>query len=109
MTVDVELEGRIAELVAARRPMLEQLVRERVHAELVALVDRELDAALERLAASNGATVSHARRSDPCARCGERPRLAGRTVCGPCRTARARERRATASTAAAADDGPRRG
>jgi hypothetical protein len=38
--------------------VLEQLVRERVHAELVALVDRELDRALERLASRNGARVA---------------------------------------------------
>jgi len=32
VTVDVDVEARIAEVVAARGPMLEQLVRERVHA-----------------------------------------------------------------------------
>jgi hypothetical protein len=51
VSVDVGLEARVAEAVAARRPILEQLVREAVDAELV---DRELNAALERLAARNG-------------------------------------------------------
>ena len=46
VTVDVEFEAKIAEAVAARRPMIADLVRQAVDRELVALVDVELDAAL---------------------------------------------------------------
>jgi hypothetical protein len=56
VVVDVELEQRIAELVAARRPVLERLVAEAVGRELVTLVEAELDRAVERLASRNGAS-----------------------------------------------------
>jgi hypothetical protein len=42
-TIDAMLEARIAELVEARRPVIEQLVRQAVDRELVALVDVELE------------------------------------------------------------------
>jgi len=55
------LDARVAELVAARRPVLEQLVAAAVDAELVRLVDVELERALDRLAATstNGATATN--------------------------------------------------
>jgi hypothetical protein len=52
VTVDVDGEARIAERVAARGPR-DQLVRQAVRAALVALIDRELEAALERLGSSD--------------------------------------------------------
>ena len=89
----VDVEARIAEFVEAHRD------------ELVALVDAELDRALdrlvvERLAERNGARVTElesdaegtvrAPEATPlCASCGERPTVAGRR----------RERRALASAA----------
>jgi hypothetical protein len=123
-SVVVDVEARVVELVEARRPELEQLVRQAVDAELERLVDVELDRALERLASSsNGATPmrstseprtliepneSEARtRSEPCASCGERPAVPGRTICNRCRGRRRRERRALA--AQDAGDGPRSG
>jgi hypothetical protein len=57
---DAVLEQRIAEIVAARRPMLEQLVRERVNAELVAIVDAS------STPRSNGSPRATARRPRRC-------------------------------------------
>jgi hypothetical protein len=46
------VQRRRTELVTARRPVLAELIRQQVDAELVALLDRELDAAIEPLARS---------------------------------------------------------
>jgi hypothetical protein len=54
------VEARVAELVATRRPEHERLVRDAVDAELAALVDRQLNAVTERLAARNGSTPAGA-------------------------------------------------
>jgi hypothetical protein len=119
--VDAELEQKIAELVAARREVLAEAVRDAVNAELVALVDRELDAALERLAGRNGSTPAAERPgqsvpapghidrpAEPCSSCGERPRAAGRTECSRCRSRRERARRRERRAPPADDvDGPR--
>jgi hypothetical protein len=97
-TVDDALETKIAEAVAARRELLAELVRQAVDRQLVELVDSELDAALERLA-RNGRPAR-----EPCADCGERPRLPSGTVCNRCRTAR---RARAMGPASPGDDGPR--
>jgi hypothetical protein len=111
VTIDVELEQRIAELVAARRPVLEQLLREAVDRELVALVD-QLDAALELLASSDGtpAPPTASETEVPvalCSRCDSEPRLPDRKLGRACyaerQRARRRERKAASS---AVQEGP---
>ncbi len=93
-TVDATLATRIAELVEQHRPDLEEIV----DAEL----DRALDLIVaERIAARNGARdISLA--TPLCSNCGERPRVAGRTICSRCKgrreSQRQRERRAVAAT-----------
>ncbi len=71
VTVDAEFEQRIAELIAARRPLLEQPVRQAVDAGLMALVDAELG----RLASPNrhGVTTTP-RRGAPAACTATHPR-----------------------------------
>jgi hypothetical protein len=92
--VDAELESRIAELAAARRPVLAELVRQAVDRELVALVDRELEAALERLHSRDGAPAPTMPvdppaevAAEPCSRCHAEPRLRGRTIGWACKAA----------------------
>jgi hypothetical protein len=95
------LERRVAALVREHRGELERLVDDALDRALAELV-------VERIAARNGATPAELVTATPavlCSSCGERPRIAGRTVCNRCRAARARERRARAS--ASSDDGPR--
>ena len=107
------LEVRIGRAIDVRRATIEELVAAAVDRALIALVDAELDAALERLAEqqANGATPeSSSSRSDPraptpaslCSRCGAEPRLPGRTIGRACkqhddvaRRARRRESRKT--------------
>jgi hypothetical protein len=123
VTVDVELEARIAEAVAARREVIAELVRQHVDRALVELVDVEVDAALERLASSNGTPAAEvvsvtgvtpaneARELELCSRCHAEPKLPDRRLCRRCKTdddaARARARRRERRTPAADDDGPR--
>ena len=108
VTVDATLEARIAELVEEHR------------ADLESLVDQELDRALdaivvERIAARNGHAVAtpakvsrDGRVREPCSRCGERPRMAGRTICPRCKGRqnwqRQRERRVEQQAVAATVD-----
>lgn len=101
----VDVEARVREFVAVRRPVLEQLVREAVDQELERLVDAEL-AHRGNGANSNVTSSVHSPASSPalCARCGERPRAKHRTTCSRCR---ARERRTRARAAKPADDVPR--
>jgi hypothetical protein len=56
-TVDDALEARVAEAIAARREVIAELVRQ--------AVDRELDAALERLAALSPIRPNGSRRARP--------------------------------------------
>jgi hypothetical protein len=86
------VEARIAELVQAHRPEVERLVREQFDRLAAELVDLEL--ARRGNGAVTGATPtgSHPLPTQLCARCGQRPRSPGRTVCSRCRHARARER-----------------
>jgi nucleotidyltransferase/DNA polymerase involved in DNA repair len=99
-----------------------QLVAQEVDAhrqEFAELIDRELDRQLaalvvERLAARNGHASPRGEASAlPCSRCGNEPRLAGRTIGRRCKTADdvARQRRRTRErrTPAPSDDGPRPG
>jgi hypothetical protein len=110
----VDVEARIRELVDRHRPELEELV----DAEL----DRQLDVIVgERIAIRNGTepvvpgaeVVNGVDHFDPvpgpkvsngvrhfglgreplCAQCGQRPRLADRSVCRTCKTTRDREHR----------------
>ncbi|HEY7207013.1 MAG TPA: hypothetical protein VH416_02135 [Gaiellaceae bacterium] len=109
----VDVEQRIASAIAARRPVLEQLAREMVEAELVHLVDAELDRVARLVAASvNGAAPADDVAPDPpaelCDRCHQRQRLAGRRICRSCkakgdnaaRRVRRRDRRETPAVAA---------
>lgn len=110
--MDVDVEARIHELLAARRPILEQLVRHAVDAEITALVDAELERTLPN---GNGATraVEPATKlcTGPCGR--TLPVSAfekGRAKCRQCRRAenREREQRHTLAATVPADQEPPR-
>jgi hypothetical protein len=81
-----------------RRPVLEELVREAVNRELVALVEAELAAVVERRHGRDG-TPAHAELGSPigdvanealpvelCSRCYAEPRLPDRTIGRRCKT-----------------------
>lgn len=136
--LDATLEARISRAVHAaiadRRAELEQLIRTRVDLELQALADElvdvaiangngvgttaskgRLDAPATELAFPLGDTESTVRtdRQEPaplCSRCGERPRVAGRTICKRCRYDQEndRQRRRRAERRTAVDEEPPR-
>ena len=92
------IDERITELVAAHRDQLEQLVREKVDAELERLVEAELERRENSANPSEALTAAPARL---CSICGEREPQRHRTVCGRCRERQKRERRAAAQAAEA--------
>jgi hypothetical protein len=131
---DVAIDERVRALVDAHREEIAGLIREAIDRELQVLVDVELDVVLARLAElrANGAarvvasaepTTAGADDTTParpelrgaaklCARCGERPRLADRTLCRRCKTAgdvdRRRQRRREQHDPAVVDAEPPR-